>query len=241
MTSTTANETVLANDNTIISTFYDAEKTLLKDHYCVNAARLCDGLCESWHKNGQRLVKCTYINGKHNGLYESWYDNGQLRVKCEYENGKMNGTYETWYDNGQQREKYMYRDGLKDGFYSKWYKDGNMKYYQEFVNGVQMGYIICENKNGIKMAHGKYDNVDQYIAKIKKLTAIDDVIVNTKYDDLATLSLKNGKYLLVNNDEIIAFEKTSTTIPNYMTLYMTNYEQSHIEKLATYEVFRCTI
>lgn len=85
-----------------------------------------EGLFQDWWSNGQKLVKCTYRDGKKEGLYQRWFENGQISEQHTYKNGKENGLYETWHSNGQKWIECTYQDGIKVGKAKCWYSDGRI-------------------------------------------------------------------------------------------------------------------
>ena len=50
-----------------------------------------NGLYQEWHKNGQKYMECTYLNGKRHGLCQVWYSTGQKSAECNYVNGQKHG------------------------------------------------------------------------------------------------------------------------------------------------------
>lgn len=81
--------TNLTQQNTLtqIKTYYDKEKTKLRERYYVNKNGLKHGLYEWFYENGIHCLKCTYKNNRLDGLYESFYENGKTLIKRTYKNG----------------------------------------------------------------------------------------------------------------------------------------------------------
>ena len=48
-----------------------------------------NGVCKSYHDNGQLREQCVYKDGKREGECKYWYENVQLREQCFYTNGQI--------------------------------------------------------------------------------------------------------------------------------------------------------
>jgi antitoxin component YwqK of YwqJK toxin-antitoxin module len=62
------------------------------------------GIEESFHENGQLMVRTNYKNGQQEGLYEWFYENGQLSWRGNYKNGKQDGLWEYFDSDGNLEE-----------------------------------------------------------------------------------------------------------------------------------------
>ena len=76
-----------------------------------NLPKIENGLYQVWYDNGQKLMECTYINGKLEGLYQRWHNNGQKWVECTHVNDILEGLYIIWFANGQKQTEYTYVNG----------------------------------------------------------------------------------------------------------------------------------
>jgi len=75
--------------------FFPGEKKYVEMKY--NKEGLREGVCVSWHENGNKKSEVKYINGKENGKYRVWHENGKLYYKGQYDMGRKIGTW-TFYD-----------------------------------------------------------------------------------------------------------------------------------------------
>ncbi len=71
----------------VIRTYHDNEKTMLYEEYFINAGKK-EGVCKSYHPNGQLCEEVNYIDGKENGIEKSYHVNGQLCSEVNYIDGK---------------------------------------------------------------------------------------------------------------------------------------------------------
>ena len=64
-----------------------------------------------------------------------WYKNGNKMCKEEYKNGKEEGKWSGWYGNGDKWYEEEYKDGEREGKW-RWYVDGNkMCQEEEYKDG----------------------------------------------------------------------------------------------------------
>lgn len=61
-------------------------------------------------------------------------------------------------------------------------------------------------------------------------------VVNVTFDELKTLALEPGKYILVNGTDIVSTEIVHNTYSNYMTLGLTSYVVPEFKKLGEYAI-----
>ncbi len=78
-----------------------------------------------WHDNGQKMIECTFLNGKRDGVFQQWYPNGQIRSKCTYDNGILVGIFTIWYENGQKWAERFYSDVKPERNWKSWDMEGN--------------------------------------------------------------------------------------------------------------------
>jgi hypothetical protein len=92
-------------------------------------------LFQKWHDNGQKLMECTYENGKLQGLYQTWYSDGRKWVECTYVNGERHGLYQWWYKTDQKQCECNYVNDTIHDLYQAWYVNGLKKEESTYVNG----------------------------------------------------------------------------------------------------------
>jgi len=63
----------------VVKTFFDEQKTQLRERYCVNENNYIYGLYEEFYENGQINRRCVYINGVKHGLDEIFDIHGNCR------------------------------------------------------------------------------------------------------------------------------------------------------------------
>ena len=59
----------------VVRTYFDDAKTILKEEYFINAGKK-EGICKSYHYDGQLESEVNYINDKENGIYKSYHEMG---------------------------------------------------------------------------------------------------------------------------------------------------------------------
>jgi antitoxin component YwqK of YwqJK toxin-antitoxin module len=69
----------------LIKTFYDEEKTKLKEKYFIHENKK-EGIYRSYWENGQLWEEVNYINDKKEGINRTYWINGQLLKKVNYIN-----------------------------------------------------------------------------------------------------------------------------------------------------------
>jgi hypothetical protein len=88
----------------LIENYWECEPDRISERYWVDEAGIRQGLYESWHTNGQRVLQLRYVNGRKYGLYQCWYSNVKLYDRCEYTEfvkDNPNGMGRYWYENGK--------------------------------------------------------------------------------------------------------------------------------------------
>ncbi len=109
-----------------VTEFYDNGEKYIE--YTVNSDNKKHGLCQSWHKNGQKSCEINWVNGKEHGLSQHWHENGQCLIEMLLGNGN---------------KKTIKR---KRGRPSK-YGDDPIAYYNEHYSGLTRGELSKENSS----------------------------------------------------------------------------------------------
>ena len=97
-----------------------------------------NGLYQSWYKNGEKWVECTYVNGKREGLFQEWRRNGQKLEEFTLVNGLAEGLYQSWHQNGEKWVECTFVNGRFEGVYQCWYSNGQKYSESTYVNGVKV-------------------------------------------------------------------------------------------------------
>ena len=74
--------------------FFPGEIKFIELKY--NEEGLRDGVCASWHENGNKKSEVKYINGKEDGKYRIWHPNGKLFIKGKYDMGNKVAIWEIY-------------------------------------------------------------------------------------------------------------------------------------------------
>ena len=149
-----------------ITIFNENGGILLK---CSNYENSNNGLCNTYHHNGQMESKYEFENNNvlmHNGRSTSWYENGNFRKVGIIRNDKLIGKHINYYENGNIKEEIIYNnDGIIDGVYKLYYENGELKYIINYINGNKEGLFRQYFENGSisyemyyknDKLHGKY-------------------------------------------------------------------------------------
>lgn len=109
-----------------------------------------NGLCITWHPNGQLKYEGNYVKGKPNGLTKHWYPNDQLQCESNYNlKGKRNGLCKSWHPNGQLMHEGNYVDDEQVGTWKSWWKNGNQRGEQYYnLKGKHHGLFKNWHPNG---------------------------------------------------------------------------------------------
>lgn len=108
----------------------------------------------------------------------------------------------------------------------------NNNIYYKYYNNNYIMFSIIEVKNNTSSVYYHYNlkTVELCINKIKQLTSIHNTLEISNYEDLNKKPLRNGKYLLISGNHVIAFEKKS--------LFMTSHDESIFTILSEYHIIK---
>ena len=127
-----------------VTEFYDNGEKYIE--YTVNSDNKKHGLCQSWHKNGQKSCEINWVNGKEHGLSQGWYDNGQKSWELNYVDDKLDGLFQSWHKNGQKSCERNWVNGKEHGLSQHWHENGQCLIEMLLGNG---------NKKTIKRKRGR--------------------------------------------------------------------------------------
>ena len=111
----------------VVRTYYDTEKTKLKEEYFIHNDKK-EGIYKLYDKKtGLIIFEKNYINGKKEGISREFY-NGNIFIETYYKNDKKYGTEPEYYENGniQSTMEYENNYGLKHGEHKEYDKNGNL-------------------------------------------------------------------------------------------------------------------
>jgi antitoxin component YwqK of YwqJK toxin-antitoxin module len=94
-----------------IKTYWNKEKTKLKEEYYVNNGKK-DGIYKKYNYQGKLSFEVSYISGKMNGIYKS-YKNGNLSYEVNYRDDVLHGTHIDYNENGNIIEIKYYENGVE--------------------------------------------------------------------------------------------------------------------------------
>jgi len=76
------------------------------------------GTWTSWHEDGSKWSKLSFLNGKKHGLQKNWYENGQKELEGEYNQDIPVNKWSWWYFDGAPMQEGEYsEDGNFQGLY----------------------------------------------------------------------------------------------------------------------------
>lgn len=110
-----------------------------------------NGIFYEYHKNGQKILEVTYLNGKKDGIEKKWFENGQIKSRVNYLDGKKVGQLITYHSNGQLQGKVNYVDGKENGEIMVYNENSEIMIIGFFKEGNQTGeWYYYENGKLIK-------------------------------------------------------------------------------------------
>lgn len=108
----------------IITKYYPrfpGQERKVRERYVVDENGVKQGLYQSYYRDGQDKVTCTYKDDVQHGHYISKHPNGRMAMECDYDEGALEGRVV------RQDPKGML---LFDGHYHRNLDEGTQKYYQ---------------------------------------------------------------------------------------------------------------
>jgi antitoxin component YwqK of YwqJK toxin-antitoxin module len=92
--------------------FFPGEKKYIEVKY--DDAGSWDGVCTSWHENGNKMSEVKYVHGKEDGKYRVWHSNGKLFYKGQYNIGRKVGVWDFYDTLGTKTKREFYdKSGVK--------------------------------------------------------------------------------------------------------------------------------
>ena len=109
-----------------------------------------DGLCVSWHANGEKREEGLRSDGLKEGVWRRWHPNGILSDRMEYLHGELHGRWIEWHENGRKKSEVHLKRGEPDGIWYEWYEDGQRRFTWLFKLGERTGFWEGWHENGRK-------------------------------------------------------------------------------------------
>ena len=109
-----------------------------------------DGLCVSWHTNGNKRDEGRREEGLKEGAWKRWHPSGLLSDQFEYHHGQLNGRWIEWHENGRKKSEVHFSDGEPDGIWYEWYDDGQRTFTGLYKLGKRTGHWDGWHENGCK-------------------------------------------------------------------------------------------
>ena len=108
-------ETTIVNEPELrlVETFYDTDKTQIKERYYVDKNGLRQGMYQQFYSNGTIATECNYKDDCQHGLTECFYGDGRPTIRCVYNKNVLHGLYE-WFENREVAERILYIDGVAE-------------------------------------------------------------------------------------------------------------------------------
>ncbi len=125
-----------------------------------------EGLYQTWYKNGQKFIECTYKEGKLDGICKIWHSNGEKIKEIIYKKGKLDGIYKTWYSDGEKMSECTFKDGKEEGLCKWWYDSGQWSectYKDGKMDGLYQSWKM--DKNGTNVLIKKVEGFSGAINK----------------------------------------------------------------------------
>ena len=142
------------------ATYFDVEKTTLKEEYFVYDTLLnhLDGPYTSYYLSGNIKSMGQYGFNKATGEWEYFYENGNLKSAGSFFRGKTVGIWTYYYENGSKRSEGILDDNVKAGHWIYFYENGEIKNQGEYDAGVKIGSWLYYYENGSLKAKATYQN-----------------------------------------------------------------------------------
>lgn len=96
-------------DGALFTSYYEEEKTTLRILTPIKNGQV-HGNYEKYHRNGDLMVKATYIQGCPNGVMQGYYSNGRPCRFMTWDHGIQHGETRWWNEDGSY-------DSVKSGIY----------------------------------------------------------------------------------------------------------------------------
>ena len=107
-----------------VKIYYKGTDVVWKKYYVNVETGLKDGEFRMYWPNGERKVKCIFVDGQLDGAYKEYYPSGEPWLLQTYSVGVKEGLYRQWYENGQLEIETHYRNNVDVGPYREWEADG---------------------------------------------------------------------------------------------------------------------
>jgi len=92
-----------------------------------------------WHKNGQKHLLITFVEGLEQGPFQEWSEKGTQTVEGGYLDGQRHGPETIWHSNGQLKSTGTYDKGNRQGPWTEWYETGVKKAELIYDRGQRKG------------------------------------------------------------------------------------------------------
>ena len=109
-----------------------------------------DGLCVSWHANGEKREEGLRSDGWKEGVWRRWHPNGILSDRMEYLHGELHGRWIEWHENGRKKSEVHLKRGEPDGIWYEWHEDGQRRFTGLYKLGERTGFWEGWHENGRK-------------------------------------------------------------------------------------------
>ena len=109
-----------------VKVYYKGTDVLWKKYYLNVGTGLKDGEFRMYWPNGERKVRCMFVDGQLDGAYKEYYPSGEAWLLITYSVGIRAGTYRQWYENGQLEIETHYMNDVDVGPYREWEADGRL-------------------------------------------------------------------------------------------------------------------
>jgi len=204
-------------------TFYDYDKTQLKEIYLVSpvAPYKKNGYYKLYNKNTVLIKECVYKDGKLNGAYKEMYNDGSPKLTTTYKNDEFNGLTRQYYSNGVLQSESFFTNGIVNGKFLENYENGSRKLESMFANGKENGITKQYFENGrLNFEREMKDGVFHGTYKEYYPTG------SIRYDAQAVMGIKDGAFKHYYENGKLQAE--GTFIANQQSGVWNKYTQSGI-------------
>lgn len=143
-----------------VQTFYDKERTLLKEEYHVtdSFSQVVDGPYISYYFDGNVKSKGQFKDNQATGTWTHYYENGRKKMEGAMRDNQPYGYWKYYYENGRISMEGNVVGDRKEDEWIFYYENGNVKSRGRFENNEKDGWWNYFYEDGALKADASYDN-----------------------------------------------------------------------------------
>lgn len=149
-------------------TYYDYQKTLLKERFFVQKKNpaILDSTYLLYYQNGVLKTKGNFKNNKAEGHWTYYYENGTPRMEGDFQQGVQSGYWKYYYENGTLSMEGKINKDIKEGPWLYYFENGNKKSEGPYVKNKKEGIWIYYHEDGTLKAQATFNNDKGYYTEI---------------------------------------------------------------------------